>query len=413
MPTIASNRAGAFTSYPSSLSGPIPGDRATGHIQRLVVDWVDNLAPQDTPLLNKIKKGKAYDQNKIEWGSSGNLLHTAEVDNNPLADNGTTLNVASGQGVRFQVYQLLALYNLDDNDQPDFTTKEIVWVTAITNDALTIVRAQGGTTATAFAQGAKVEILGTAVPEADDFTKSPTVFGDFYSNYFQTIQVGHNITEVANATPNFEFESSNHIARLMRDAGKRAKLLLEKEIVQGGPQEGTNASGAVRPSTMAGFPYYIPSANKFNCEGQKINPYDIETMGAQLWDTVGDEGAKTLLMSMRTARMFDPMLDNMKQLDGNTTTFRSEFTKFQTRVGTWDIMHTRWVPEGVIFGVNTNRLSIHPFKGMEWTEKEHSTDGAYLWRSIYGRYTLVCTAPETMFQIYGFDTDLGNYDRVF
>lgn len=71
------------------------------------------------------------------------------------------------------------------------------------------------------------------------------------------------------------------------------------------------------------------------------------------------------------------------------------------------------MPEGVIFGVNFKNLSLHPFKGMDWTEKEHVTDGAYLWRSIYGRFTLVCKAPETMFQIYGFDTDLGNYDRTF
>lgn len=411
MPTTQRNQP--FTSFPSSLSGPIPGDRATGHIQREVIDFIENLAPQGTPLLNKIKKGKAFDQAKIEWGTSGNLQHTSKVADNPLTNSATTLNVATNDGARFQVYQLLALYNLDANGLADFTTKEIVWVTAISGDALTIVRGQAGTSGTQFAQFAQIEILGTAVPEASDFTTSPTVFGDFYSNYFQTYQIGHNITEVANATPNFEFDSGNHIARLMKDAGRRVKLLLEKEICQGGPQEGTNASGAVRPSTMAGFPYYIPSGNKVNCSGAKISPYDIENIGAQLWDTVGESAGKTLVMSLRTARYFDSMLDGYKQSGMNETKITQEFKQFNTRVGSWDIMHTRWVPEGVIFGVNFSNLSIHPFKGMDWTEKQHVTDGAYMWRSIYGRYTLVCRAPETMFQIYGFDTDLANYDRVF
>lgn len=415
MPTTVRNTV--LTSSPDAAVGWVPGDAATGHIQRVVVDFMENLAPQDTPILNQIKKGEAFDQNKIEWGSSANLQHTSTVGSGGIDSSGatTTLPVATGEGVRFQKYQLIAVYALDANSQPDFTQKEIMWLNADPGaNSLTVVREQGGTTAIAFLQGARVEILGTAVPEAADFTVSPTVFGDFYYNYFQTIQVGHNITEVANATPNFEFDRANHISRLMGDAGKRAKLLMEKQICQGGRQIGTNAgSGAARPSTFAGFPSFIPSANKVNCNGAKISPYDIENIGAQLWDTVGESAGKTLIMSMRTARYFDSMLDSYKQSGMNDTKITQQFKQFDTRVGSWNIQHTRWVPEGVIFGVNMKNMSIHPFKGMDWTEKEHTTDGAYLWRSIYGRYTLVCKAPDTMFQIYGFDTDLGNYDRTF
>ena len=409
MPTIINQSP--QTSFPASLSGAIPGDRATGHIQRRVVDWVENLAPQDTPILGKVKRGKEYDQQKIEWGSGANLAHQATLEG---AINGsvTSLAVESGQGARFQKYQLLAAYELDANSQPDFTTKELMWVTAISGDTLTVVRAVGGTTGLSFSDGARIEILPTAIPEGFDFTKSPTVFGDFYSNYFQTVEVGHNITEEANVTPNFEFDSSNHIARLMRDAGRRAKLLLEKDLVQGGPQEGTNASGAERPSLLAGFPYYIPSANKVNLNGATVSPWDIEEIAAQLWDSVGESGARTLVMSMRTARYFDGMLMGYKQSMMDNTSIDMQFKNFSTRMGGYEIMHTRWVPEGVIFGVYWDNMSLHAYKGMDWTEKEHSTDGAYMWRSIYGRFTLVVRSPETMFQLYNFDTALANYGRT-
>jgi hypothetical protein len=400
-----------YTSYRAALSGPIPGDAATGHLQREVIDFVENLAPQDTPILSKIDKGKAYNKPKIEWGSGANLQHTAVLEG-AYTSGDTVVNVESGQGIRFQRYHLLALYDLDDNDQPDFTTKMIFWVTSISGDALTGVPAQAGTSNRSFSDGAKIEIMGTAVPEGFDFTKSATVFGDFYSNYFQLYQKGHNLTEEANVTPNWEFQSSNHIARLMKDASKRAKLEMEKEIIQGGPQEGTNASGAERPSTMAGFPYYIPSANKTNCNGEKISPYDIETLGAQLWDSVGDSAAKTLVMSLRTARYFDGMLNSRREGTMDSTSIELQFKSFGTRIGDYNIMHTRWVPEGVIFGVNFDNLSLHPYQGMDWTEKEHMTDGAYLWRSVYAKYTLVVRAPETMFQLYNFDTDLGNYGRT-
>src|SRR5687767_1652800 len=163
MPTTASNSGIVLTSYRSGLSGPIPGDAATGHLQRSVVDWVENLAPQETPVLNKIKKGKALNQAKIEWGSGANLTHTATVADAPLANNATTINVSAGQGTRFQKFQVAALYSLDANDQPVFTSKELVWITAISTDALTVVRGIGGTTGTEFAAGSKIEIMGTAV----------------------------------------------------------------------------------------------------------------------------------------------------------------------------------------------------------------------------------------------------------
>ncbi len=399
------------TSFRAGLGGAVPGDAATGHIQRIVVDFVDNLAPQDTPLLSKIKKGKPHNQQIIEWGTSANLNHTSAVSGTLLTSD-TTLNVTSGHGVRFQKYQTLALYNLDINSQPDFTTKELVWVTDVNSDALTIVRAQGGTSAVQYSSGAKIEILGTAVPEGFDFTKSPTVFGDFYSNNFKMFQVGHNITEEANVTPNWEFDSTNHIARLMKFAGMRVKLLLEKEICQGGAQQGTNASGAERPSMMSGFPAYILSANKTNLGGLRVGPYDIESLGAALWDSVGESAGKTLLMSMRTTRMFDGLLNRYRQADMDDTSITPMFKSFQTRFGEYQIMPMRWIPEGVIFGLNVNNLSLHAYQGMDWTEKEHQTDGAYLWRSIYGRFTLVVRAPETMFQIYNFDTNLNNYNRV-
>lgn len=399
------------TSFRSGLSGAVPGDAATGHIQRSVVEWIENLAPQDTPILNKIQKGRELDQAKIEWGQGANLQHTSAVATQ-LTTGATTLAVTTGHGVRFQKYQTLRLYNLDANDQPDWLSTELVWVTAVSTDNLTIVRAQGGTSATQFEVGAKIEILPTAVPEGFDFTKSPTVFGDFFSNYFELIQVGHNITEEANVTPNWEFDGANHIARLMRTAGMRAKLLLEKAICQGAGQEGTNASGAERPSLMSGFPAYIPSANKTDLLGLRIGPYDIETQGAALWDSVGESAGKTLVMSMRTSRMFDGLLNRYRQADMNDTSITPMFRSFETRFGTFDIMPTRWVPEGVIFGLNWKNVRIHPYKGMNWTEKEHATDGAYIWRSIYGKFTLVCLAPDTMFEINNFDTNLGNYGRV-
>lgn len=404
-----------YTSFPASLSGPIPGDAATGHVTRAVVDYVENLAPMDTPLLKMITKGKSYRNPKIEWITGADVSHTATV-NEAVDSSETVLTLDAGHTERIQVYQTIAMYELDANSEPDFETRELMWVTGKDDAAetITVVRAQGGTAAGTFSDGALIEVLASAVPEGEDFVVSPDAFGDFYHNFFQLIQKGARISEEGNVTPNYEFDKSPHIARIMRNVGMRAKRELEKTIIQGGKQQGTNASGSSqRPSMMGGLNDFITDAGHVtDLASVPLSLYHIEEEGAALWDSVGEAAAKKLLMSMTTARMIDPVLQKYKQAGLGDKSVNLTFDSFTTRFGTFQIVPTRWIPEGVIFGINVDEMSIHPYEGMDWTEKEHSTDGAYIWRSIYAKYTLKVTAPETFFKIHSFSTNLDDYGRV-
>jgi hypothetical protein len=412
MATILNNDP--ITSFPVSLSGDIPGDAATGHVKRLVVDIVDNLAPYDTPVLKMVKKGKPYSNPKPEWITGADVEHTSATAE-AVSVGEVAIDVTSGHGVRFQVNQTIAVFEDDSAGNPDFATREIMWVTGVNTDTLTVVRAQGGTTDSTFSSGAHIEILASAVPEGEDFVLSNNAYGDFYHNFFQTIQKGKRISEEGNVTENWEFDSSNHIARLMKNAGMEAKRELEKDLIMGGKQQGTNAAGsAQRPSMMGGInDFIVEGGHVTNLNNNVLNIMDIENEGKALWDSVGDEGAKKMLMSMNTARMLDGTFMRFRtEGDLDADHINTVFKYFETRFGRFEIVPTRWVPEGIILGVNVDHLSIHPYQGMDWTEKEHNTDGAYLWRSIYGRFTLKVLAPETMWKLYGFDTDLANYGRT-
>ena len=236
-------------------------------------------------------------------------------------------------------------------------------------------------------------------------------FGTWLYNYTELTQKGSRITFEANEIPNWEFDNGDHIARLMTQNAIHAKRNVEDKIFRGKRHAGDIANDI--PSTMGGFPTFIPSENRVNLSGYPVDPYDIESIGATLWDSVGDAAAKTLIMSMRTARMFDGIMQKYRQADMDDDSMNLQFKKFSTRFGEFQIAHTRTCPDGVIYGVNFNNLSLHPFKGMDWTEMEHTgVNGAYKWRSIFGRFTLVAKSPETMFEIYGFSNDLTNYGRI-
>lgn len=405
------------TSVPVSLGGSIPGDAATGHVLRDVRDFVENLAPQSTPILTRVmsrgrstSRGRRGDQYKLEWGSGANLPHTAEVGSN-YSSGATTLAVESGQGARFQKYMRIAIYDLDVNGLPDISTKMEAWLSAEpSTDNLTIVPAQGGTSNRDFAAGARVEIIGTAVPEGQDFTVSATAYGDFYHNFYELFAKSAIVTMEADVTANAEF-GKGEMRRRQAENTQRIKLELEKALVQGGRQAGTLATPT--PSFMGGIDFFVPSANTTNLAGAQIGPYDIETLGATLWESVGDAGAKSLLMNMRTARFFDGLINKYRQASMGDTSVNLQLSQFTTRVGTYNIEVTRWVPDGVVYGVNFDNLSLVAYEGMEWQEKEHATDGAYMQRSIFGKYTLMVESPETMFKLHNFNTDINAYGRTF
>lgn len=400
---------GTATSQPVSLGGNIPGDAATGHLLRDIAAWADNLAPQATPILSDIPKGQPRSQAKLEWGSTEDLPRTSNTAED-MTNVETDLDVTTGHGSRFKKWHKIAVYELDANGLPDWGAREEMVVSAEpSTDTLTVIRGRGTTTARTFTSGAHVAIIGTALPEGQDFTIGPIVYGTFYSNYYQLFEDMAHVTEEGNVTANAEY-SEREMARQIRFKTMRLKQEIERTLFQGTKNAGNISTPA--PSEMGGFVGFIPSANTTDANDQPITPYDIETAGAALWDSVGENAAKRLFMSMRTARYFDGILNKYRQIDGGTTRMDLRFTEFETRVGAFRVEVTRWIPEGVVVGADLSRMQLIPYEGMDWKEKEVETAGPYRKRAVYGKFTLKVESPETMFMIKNFDTNLANYGRT-
>jgi hypothetical protein len=406
-------RAVSNTFSTNVSGGTVPGDAATGHFIRDVHDIIARLEPQDTPLLTEIGFGEPLNQRKPEWLTGRETPHIAELEG-AIADNVTTINVVAGQGARFQKYQKIYVYNhvntADVTSPIDYATKEEMWVSAEpSTDALTVVRAQGGTTAKAFADGAFIDLGGPAEPEGQDHVLGPYTYGTFAYNHFGAYVCGHRASIQALKTPNLEIKG-DQMAYWMKEKAGRMKLGLEKDIVQGGRQAGNPTTPL--PSMMGGWDTFITD-NVTNLNGNVLTLYDLENEGAGLWQTYRDTSKKRLVMNATTTRMFDGTLNPYRQGTLNDDSVNIQLRQVKTRFGNFEIEPTPWVPDGVIYGVDLNDMKLHPYEGGAWQEKEHATDGHYRWRSVYGEYTLIVKRPQRMFKIYGFNTDLLQYDRQF
>lgn len=125
-----------------------------------VADLVGIVSPFETPLLDAIGDAQRAAQSTIhEWIEDTLLPNTDTINQGSFSPNptdATSITVANGS--RFRV---------GDQVRPD-GLREVMFVTAIAGNVLTVVRRYGNTTGGALSNGLKLTILGNAALEGDD-----------------------------------------------------------------------------------------------------------------------------------------------------------------------------------------------------------------------------------------------------
>ena len=392
--------------YDSGVTG---GTTPLANKPIFVQQWAMRLAPYETPLLSTIGIGKELDSDIVYFGQSYQTPLVAELEG---AINGAvgTIGVLAGHGLRFQVYDVVAIIDyIAGTTRTDESTKEIVWVSAISTDTLTVTRAQGGTAGIAHLDGALLDIIGTALPQNTDHVLSPQTRGDQLYNVFQRFTGMGQADDAARNMPTFENKTDILLADVAEET-KLKKIELEKTLYRGGRQRG-QPGATVAPSLMGGLDQFIPSANVTNAGGATLSVYSLEQEVRDLWKAVGENRATRLLMSADSATIFDSLLNPYRRADMSTTTANFQWDTIKFRFATFQIAVSRHCPDGVIYGVNTANMKVHPFKGLNWHTKSIETGGDYSKMSISGDFTFVMSKPDTCFKIHNFDTNLDSYPR--
>jgi hypothetical protein len=398
-------RGGQNTYGTATTGGTLaPGDAATGHIERFIFPWADAMEPLQTPILNKIKKGGSVNQYKVETGQHRNIVYTGTVT--AYTSGAGTLVLTAGQAARIQKYQVIEV-------EADTAggTREIFWVSAepnADNATLTVVGAQGGTSASNHASGATWRAIGVAEPDLVDHVLGPVSYGDFTYNFVQRFASGIKIDDFANRIPNLEF-GDDHLPRQIKQKQIDLKKQLELAVLKGGRQEGAPNTPTAR--MMGGVNFFIPSGNQTNLASALLSVYDLEQAIYDRWVDVDDNKAMDVLMNLKTKRILSSLKNPGAQVMLNDTSLNLRLDSIDTDVGVIRPMVYRDIPDGEIWGINWEDLSLHPAEGQDWHIFRHVTDGDYSWRSISGQFTLRVAKSDAIWKLYGFDTTLANYPR--
>jgi hypothetical protein len=357
--------------------------------KRMVSDRIINTDPMETPLLtalgmNAESKFKFVNQPgvKYEWlvdtfSPTSDILTTAGA-----ADSTTTALVAT-DGSKFHVGDIVLL------------GAEYIWVSAVSTNALTVVRAYGGTQAV-HADNSVGYIVSNARIEgaasSDTHYTQPTSMYNYSQILHKSIEISRSDARIKRyGIPNLvEFEIDKKMSELKRQLTQL-------------PYYGTRAAGtATTARGCGGLDTFIASGNEADQSSAALGLKAIEDMVQTCWDAGGNP---SLLVCGGWAKRKIASF-----FEGSVTTERSEkmggieITKIQTAMGpTLDVLVDRYCPTTSLYLLDPTEVSFVTVDEFFYEELGKTGDTEAKGQ-IIGEYGFALAGESHHGKIYGFST---------
>lgn len=280
---------------------------------------------------------------KHEWMEDTLRPLTSLVTDNPLLIGATTLNVTAGTGTYFRAQDVAQLED------------ELVLITAVATDALTIVRAFGGSTAAQHAQNTVVEIVGVALLEGDP---NPGVARTTVkTTQYNHTQIFEDVVEISATLEAVEqYAPGSEYARQLAKTMKSLMIVIDKTFIYGGRSAGTASS----PSAMGGLHYYI-ATNVTDASAAALTEAMILDDLHDCYDAGGDP--RVLAMTLRQKRALNALLGTaVRRTTLDETTAGSVVDYYTWDNGTLDVLIDRWLPTDEILGLSPEYIGFGPLR---------------------------------------------------
>lgn len=382
------------------------GAKISGSEVRQVQELFEILPGRDSNLVPLIGYGESVrldDTMKHEWIVDEYLPHFVTVNNGAgYADSATSIVVDDADVV--QVGDLLKIGD------------ETARITAITSgsETLTISRSVGANAAEAIVDHQELYIMPGSHLDTDTFPTSPTLRGEFTSNYPQQFMYSFEETAMASARTNYltmgEEELMYTEKKHMVEADRRlAQALLYNEKVQ--------PTSSV-PGQFDGFDAMI--TDNVNTSVGLLTATKLVNLLDLLWADAGNMGELTVLLSHNTKRVVDAVLNAQFARTGetNTTSVGVTMDSFSWNGGVLNFTLEHFVRDGHIFFLRPDKLDINPLDvrleglGSGWQRVSRSVEhnNALKRSNLYwGLFTTRMTDERLHGKMKGITTTLSSY----
>lgn len=351
-----------------------------------VSDVVGIISPFETPLLDHLGDPKRAATSTVHEWLEDDLLANSDTLNqatfSPNAQDATSLTVTNGS--RFRV---------GDQVRPG-SAREVMFVTAVSGNTVTVTRRYGSTPASTLTNGIKLNILGNAALEGDDRPDVRTTNRPRKRNWTQIFTTAVEVSGSMQAVRQYglsdelEFQKTERLRELVRD--------LENSVINGvaaatNPQ-GTSSSrrtmNGIIPSILTNN--FAPNAGGIPAGGGGGTDLNEAVLNAALrlvWENASAR-IDTIVVGGPLKRRINGFATALRQYTPADERFRDLVSSYESDFGLCRVILSRWVPSDTVVMVDSTRLEVLPLSGRSFHYKPLAATGDRESGQLIGEYTL-------------------------
>ena len=338
-------------------------------------DIVGIVSPYETPLLEHLgDPQRAATSTVHQWLEDTLLPNTDTIDDAAISDpdGETSFDVANGS--RFRV-----------GDQVQAAgSAEVMFVTGISGDTLTVVRGYGATTPQNLADGDTLHILGNAALEGDDAPSPRFTTRLRRSNYTQiftaTVEVSGSqlAAKQAAVADELDYQKQERLRELLRD--------LENCVINGTSPASTPEGSASTRRTMRGI---IPAISTTidDAGGAALTESRLNAVMRGIWEQ-SSGGVDTIVVGGLQKRAINQFIASSRGYDARNTRFRDMVSVYESDFGVCRVVLSRWVPRDAVLLLDSSRIDVLPLTGRSFHYKPLATTGDRTTGQVLGEYTV-------------------------
>lgn len=352
-----------------------------------VSDIIGIVSPFETPLLDHLGDAKRPALSTVhEWIEDALLPNTDQIDQDSFSPNPqSATSITVDRGHRFQIGDLV---------RPG-DTSEVMAVTAISTNTLTVVRGYGGTTAATLADDMSLTILGNAALEGAPAAAARFTTRTRKSNYTQifsaTVDVSGSMqaARAHGVSDEVDYQKQERLRELLRD--------LENCVLNGvSPAASPQGSSTVRRS-MNGIIKSI-ATNVFAPDSGGIPPgtgggqdgLTEEMLNAALrliWERSAGT-VDTLVVGGVQKRKINSFVSSSRAYDAQDRRFSDLVSVYESDFGVCRVILSRWMPPTTVLMLDSSRIDVLPLAGRSFHFKPLAATGDSFSGQVLGEYTL-------------------------
>ncbi|MBN2138409.1 MAG: DUF5309 family protein [Sedimentisphaerales bacterium] len=346
-----------------------------------VSDLIGIISPYETPLLDVLGDPmREAMSTHHEWLEDELLPNKDAINDGTFGDPATDTSFVVDNGERFRVGDQIQVAG----------SEELMLVTDVSSDTLTVVRGYAGTTAEDLADNQVINILGNAALEGADkpgarFTNRSRC-GNYTQIFTKTVEVSG--TDMAASqlglSDEMDFQKQERLREMLRD--------LENTVINGGrPASDPQGSGSVRRS-MKGVIQHL-ATNVFRTgdsgfpSGADLDEAKINYVLRRIWEN-SSGNVDLIVVGGFQKRKINAFSAESRTFGANDTTFTDMVSVYESDFGVCRIVTTRWLPQDTALLLDSSRLNVLPLAGRSFHFKPLASSGDYECGELIGEYTL-------------------------